>query len=263
MKTEKIIDHIVTWLKDYAENANMKGFVIGISGGIDSAVTSTLCAKTGLDVLCLEMPIHQAENQVSRALDHIDWLQKNYPSVLSKQVNLTPVFDSLVAALPKVEKEEDRFMALANTRARLRMTSLYYFAAQEKYLVAGTGNKVEDFGVGFYTKYGDGGVDLSPIADLLKTEVYNIAKVLGINQAIQKAAPTDGLWGDDRTDEDQIGASYPELEWAMEATDQGKTASDFEGRKKEVLTIYTRLNKANRHKMDPIPVCEIPAELKK
>ncbi|MCF8716031.1 NAD(+) synthase [Joostella atrarenae] len=263
MKTEKIIDYIVTWLKDYAENANMKGFVIGISGGIDSAVTSTLCAKTGLDVLCLEMPIHQAENQVSRALDHIDWLQKSYPSVLSKQVNLTPVFDSLVAALPKVEKEEDRFMALANTRARLRMTSLYYFAAQEKYLVAGTGNKVEDFGVGFYTKYGDGGVDLSPIADLLKTEVYNIAKVLGINQAIQKAAPTDGLWGDDRTDEDQIGASYPELEWAMEATDQGKTAADFEGRKKEVLTIYTRLNKANRHKMDPIPVCEIPAELKK
>ena len=152
MNTEKVITHIVDWLKDYATNAKMNGFVIGISGGIDSAVTSTLCAKTGLDVLCLEMPIHQAENQVSRALNHISWLQKNYSNVDTKQVNLTTVFDSLVASFPKVESEEERFMALANTRARLRMTSLYYFAALEKYLVAGTGNKVEDFGVGFYTK---------------------------------------------------------------------------------------------------------------
>lgn len=263
MNTEKVITHIVDWLKDYATNAKMNGFVIGISGGIDSAVTSTLCAKTGLDVLCLEMPIHQAENQVNRALNHISWLQKNYSNVDTKQVNLTTVFDSLVASFPKVESEEERFMALANTRARLRMTSLYYFAALEKYLVAGTGNKVEDFGVGFYTKYGDGGVDLSPIADLLKTEVYEIAKVLGINQDIQKAAPTDGLWGDNRTDEDQIGASYPELEWAMEQTEKGKSIKDFDNREKIAMEIYTRLNRANKHKMDPIPVCIIPAELKK
>ncbi|WP_010519124.1 NAD(+) synthase [Croceivirga radicis] len=262
MQTEKVVDHIVDWLKTYANNANIKGFVIGISGGIDSAVTSTLCARTGLDLMCIEMPIHQAESQVTRADCHIDWLMQNYPNVSRQPVNLTPVFDSLVAALPKVENEEERFMSLANTRARLRMTTLYYFAALHGYLVAGTGNKVEDFGVGFYTKYGDGGVDLSPIADLVKTEVYQIGRFLGVNQDILEAAPTDGLWGDDRTDEDQIGASYPELEWAMEMADAGKTANDFEGRKKEVFTIYKRFNTANKHKMVPIPVCEIPKALK-
>ncbi len=262
MQTEKVIDHIVKWLKDYATNAKCKGFVIGISGGIDSAVTSTLCAKTGLDLLCLEMPIHQAESQVTRASRHIEWLTQNFSNVKRQEVNLTPVFDQLVDALPTVENEEDRFMSLANTRARLRMTSLYYFAALEGYLVAGTGNKVEDFGVGFYTKYGDGGVDLSPIADLLKTEVYDIAKALGINEEIIKAAPTDGLWGDDRTDEDQIGASYPELEWAMKMKEEGKTINDFKGREKEVYSIYNRFNSANRHKMIPIPVCEIPIALK-
>ncbi|TKD66766.1 NAD(+) synthase [Flavobacterium sp. ASW18X] len=262
MQTEKVVDHIVGWLKDYATKANIKGFVIGISGGIDSAVTSTLCARTGLDLLCIEMPIHQAESQVTRADRHIAWLMKNYSNVNRQPVNLTPVFDSLVAALPAVENEEERFMSLANTRARLRMTTLYYFAALKGYLVAGTGNKVEDFGVGFYTKYGDGGVDLSPIADLVKTEVYEIGKFLGVNQDIIEAAPTDGLWGDDRTDEDQIGASYPELEWAMQMDDEGKTADDFTGRQKEVFTIYKRFNTANKHKMIPIPVCEIPAVLK-
>ena len=262
MQTEKVIEHIVNWLKEYAVNAKCKGFVIGVSGGIDSAVTSTLCAKTGLDLLCLEMPIHQGKNQVTRADRHIAWLIKNFNSVNRQKVELTPVFDSLVDAFPKVEKEEDRFMSLANTRARLRMTSLYYFAALKGYLVAGTGNKVEDFGVGFYTKYGDGGVDLSPIADLLKSEVYEIAKVLGVNQEIIEAAPTDGLWGDSRTDEDQIGASYPELEWAMAMDDQGKTADDFSDREKVVFTIYKKLNTANQHKMIPIPVCEIPETLK-
>lgn len=262
MKTEKVVDYIVNWLKDYAKNANINGFVIGISGGIDSAVTSTLCAKTGLSLICLEMPIHQAESQVSRALNHIDWLKSSFDKVTMTNVNLTPVFDSLIDALPSVENEEDRFMSLANTRARLRMTTLYYFAALNKLLVAGTGNKVEDFGVGFYTKYGDGGVDLSPIADLMKTEVYEIANYLGINQEIIDAAPTDGLWGDDRTDEDQIGASYPELEWAMKMKDEGKTEADFEGRQKEVFNIFMRFNTANKHKMEPIPVCEIPKKFK-
>lgn len=262
MQTEKVTDHIVNWLKSYAQNAGIKGFVIGVSGGIDSAVTSTLCAKTGLDLLCLEMPIHQAENQVSRASDHIDWLQANFSNVNRQPVDLTPVFDSLVASLPPVDNEEERFMSLANTRARLRMTTLYYFAALKGYLVAGTGNKVEDFGVGFYTKYGDGGVDLSPIADLLKTEVYEIAKHLGVNEEIIKAAPTDGLWGDDRTDEDQIGASYPELEWAMAMQEQGKSENDFSGREREVFRIFIDFNTANKHKMLPIPVCEIPDELK-
>jgi NAD+ synthase len=261
MQTEKVVDHIVNWLKDYAEKANIKGFTIGISGGIDSAITSTLCAKTGLELLCLEMPIHQAPNQVTRASDHIEWLQSNFSKVSRQMVNLTPVFDSLVETLPKVTNEQDRFLALANTRARLRMTSLYYFAALKGYLVAGTGNKVEDFGVGFFTKYGDGGVDLSPIADLYKSEVYEIAKFLDINTEIQKAAPTDGLWGDDRTDEDQIGATYPELEWAMKMNDQKKSVEDFEGRKKEVFRIFKKLNSANQHKMIPIPICKIPNTL--
>lgn len=263
MQVENVTDHIVDWLKDYAIKANMKGFVIGISGGIDSAVTSTLCAKTGLHLMCSEMPIHQEQNQEDRASRHIVWLQERFKNVSKQPVNLTPVFDSFVTALPSVSNEADRFMALANTRARLRMTTLYYFAALNSYLVAGTGNKVEDFGVGFYTKYGDGGVDLSPIADLVKTEVYAIGKFLGVNDEILKAAPTDGLWGDNRTDEDQIGASYPELEWAMEMHEKGKHAADFTGRKKEVFNIYTKLNATNQHKMNPIPVCRIPDTYKR
>ncbi|WP_276389739.1 NAD(+) synthase [Eudoraea chungangensis] len=262
MQAEKVVDHIVDWLKSYANNAKCKGFVIGVSGGIDSALTSTLCAKTGLQLLCVEMPIHQGAKQVTRATNHIEWLMKHFDNVSRVEVNLTPVFDNLILALPEVDNEESRMMSLANTRARLRMTSLYYFAGLKGYLVAGTGNKVEDFGIGFYTKYGDGGVDLSPIADLLKTEVYEVAKFLGVNHEILVAPPTDGLWGDSRTDEDQIGASYPELEWAMRMKDEGKTTEDFEGREKEVFTIYSRYNTANRHKMIPIPVCEIPEELK-
>ena len=262
MQTEKVSRYIVNWLSDYAGTAGVKGFIVGVSGGIDSAVTSALCARTELPLLCLEMPIYQAENQVSRALNHIAWLQRSFGNVSMVQVDLTPVFDSLIATLPAVKNEEDRFMALANTRARLRMTTLYYFAGLYHYLVAGTGNKVEDFGVGFYTKYGDGGVDLSPIADLLKSEVYELARFLGIDKAIIDAPPTDGLWGDNRTDEDQIGASYPELEWAMKMVEAGKTASDFEGRDREIFEIYKRYNTANTHKMIPIPVCKIPEVFK-
>ena len=262
MQVEKVTQYIISWLKEYASNAGVKGFVVGVSGGIDSAVTSTLCAKTGLPTLCLEMPIHQEKNQVNRATRHISFLKDHFKNVSSTLVNLTPVFSSLKEAVPKVDNEEDRFMSLANTRARLRMTSLYYFAGLKNLLVAGTGNKVEDFGVGFYTKYGDGGVDLSPIADLMKSEVYAIASFLEINNEIQEAPPTDGLWGDDRTDEDQLGASYDELEWAMNAQEMGRTTEEFHGRKKEVYKTYLKLNKANKHKMDPIPVCVIPEKLK-
>lgn len=262
MQTEKITAHIVNWLSGYLEASGQKGFVIGISGGIDSAVTSALCAETGWPVLCLEMPIHQAENQVSRAENHVLWLKKNYPNVSSQHVNLTPVFDSLVDNLPDPGNDEELFMSLANTRARMRMTTLYYFAGLHRYIVAGTGNKVEDFGVGFFTKYGDGGVDISPIADLMKSEVYRLAEFMGVNEDIRKARPTDGLWGDDRTDEDQIGASYNELEWAMKAAEQGQSAKDFSGREREVFEIYERRHKANLHKMVPIPVCEIPEEWK-
>jgi len=263
MQTEKVIQHIVSWLKDYLETSHQKGFVIGISGGIDSAVTSTLCAMTGYPLLNLEMPIHQEKNQADRARNHIKWLKENFKSPIdSLEVDLTSTFDNLVAALPETETSDKVNLALANTRSRLRMTTLYYFAGLHNYLVAGTGNKVEDFGVGFYTKYGDGGVDVSPIADLMKSEVYKIAEFLGINTEIQKAKPTDGLFGDDRSDEDQLGASYDELEWAMNMKAEGKTADKFIGREKEVFEIYSRLNRINQHKMNPIPVCEIPTEFK-
>lgn len=262
IQTEKVNTHIVEWLKNYAANAKVNGFVIGISGGVDSAVTSTLCAQTGLKVLCVEMPIHQAESQVNRGKEHIEQLKKRFPNVSDVQTDLTGVFESFKSAVPKTEDEAKVNLALANTRARIRMTSLYYLAGIHGLLVAGTGNKVEDFGVGFYTKYGDGGVDLSPIADLMKSDVYALGEFLEIPQSILTAAPTDGLFGDNRTDEDQLGASYDELEWAMVAAESGKTASDFDGREKSVFEIYKRLNTSNKHKMDPIPVCLIPKTLK-
>lgn len=262
MQTEKVIDHIVNWLKAYATNAHVNGFVVGISGGIDSAVTSILCAKTGLDVLCIEMPIHQPPSHVSRGQEHIKQLKSRFANVNDTLVDLTPVFEEFKTEVSLEGKQATVDMALANTRARLRMTTLYYHAGLHGVLVAGTGNKVEDFGVGFYTKYGDGGVDLSPIADLMKSEVYTIARALGVVDSILQAAPSDGLFGDARTDEEQIGASYPELEWAMTMKEHGKTADDFTGRQGEVFKLFTRLNTVNQHKMVPIPICEIPANLK-
>ncbi len=262
MKTEKVVNYIVNWLKEYATNAKMDGFVVGISGGIDSAVTSALCAKTGLRTLCVEMPIHQAISQINRGKEHIEFLQEKYANVTAIEVNLTPVFESFRAQVPVSENKTLLDLSLANSRARLRMTTLYYFAGLHQYLVAGTGNKIEDFGVGFYTKYGDGGVDLSPIADLMKSEVYELARLLKISESILTAKPTDGLFGDDRSDEDQLGASYDELEWAMKMSENGKQPEDFSGRKKEVFNIYKRLNMANQHKMKPIPVCEIPINLR-
>ncbi|MGB3775404.1 MAG: NAD(+) synthase [Leeuwenhoekiella sp.] len=262
MQTEKVIDHIVDWLKDYATNANVGGFVVGVSGGIDSGVTSSLCAKTGLRTLCIEMPIHQPPDHVTRAQEHIAQLKKRFANVSDVRVDLTETFETFKMALPASQENETLNLSLANTRARLRMSTLYYFAGLHGYLVAGTGNKVEDFGVGFYTKYGDGGVDLSPIADLMKSEVYTLAAALGVPESIQKAKPSDGLWLDDRSDEDQIGASYDELEWAMTMQANGKTIADFEGRQRAVFEIYTGFNRANKHKMMPIPVCEIPNNLK-
>jgi NAD+ synthase len=262
MQTEKVVDHIVNWLKDYAVNAKVNGFVIGISGGIDSAVTSTLCAKTGLDLLCIEMPIHQAESHVTRAQEHIEQLKKRFPNVKDIRVDLTPVFEEFKTEVSLSGKQATVDMALANTRARLRMTTLYYHAGLLGLLVAGTGNKIEDFGVGFYTKYGDGGVDLSPLADLTKSEIYKIGRHLELTTSIIEAAPSDGLFGDARSDEDQIGASYPELEWAMQMKEEGKTVNDFEGRQREVFQIFMRFNSNNKHKMTPIPICEIPEILK-
>jgi NAD+ synthase len=258
IQVEKVNEYIVDWLKTYANNAKVSGFVVGISGGVDSAVTSTLCAQTGFPTLCIEMPIHQAKNQVSRGREHIDQLKKRFSNVNCAEANLTPIYESFKSEVPKGENESKHQLSLANTRARLRMTSLYYFAGIHNYLVVGTGNKVEDFGVGFYTKYGDGGVDVSPIADLMKSDVYALGAYLQIPESIQQAAPTDGLFGDNRTDEDQLGASYDELEWAMLEDEKGSTSELFFGREKEVFEIFKRLNFLNKHKMKPIPVCTIP-----
>ncbi len=262
MKTEEVTQHIVKWLKDYATNAKVNGFVIGVSGGIDSAVTSTLCAMTGMKVLCIEMPIHQAQSHVTRAQEHIAQLIQRFDNVTDTRVDLTPVFEEFKTEVSLEGKQVTVDMALANTRARLRMTTLYYHAGLLGLLVAGTGNKVEDFGVGFYTKYGDGGVDLSPIADLMKSEVYKIGKLVQVPESIMNAAPSDGLFGDTRSDEDQIGANYDELEWAMQMHADGKKVDDFTGREKQVFQIFKRYNTANKHKMIPIPVCEIPNTLR-
>ena len=259
MKKKQTVDHIVKWLRNYCETSGMSGFVVGVSGGIDSALTSTLCAMTEKPTLLVEMPIHQAQSHVTRAQQHMNLLEQRFEHVSTTRVELTSPFDTWVNSLPSSDNHALYNLSLANSRARLRMTTLYYFAGIHKYLVAGTGNKVEDFGVGFYTKYGDGGVDLSPIADLLKTEVYSLAESLGVHEDILNAAPTDGLFGDDRSDEDQLGASYPELEWAMSYIDNGEKISK---RERDVLDIYRKLNKQNQHKMQPIPVCIIPEDLR-
>ncbi len=262
MNSAGIVDHLVDWLNNYARTSQTKGFVIGVSGGVDSAVASSLAARTGLDVICLEMPIHQQPSQADRARDHIKDLQRQFTNVRSECIDLSEVFDRFVEALPDSTHTAATELALANSRARLRMTTLYYVAGAHNLLVAGTGNKVEDFGVGFYTKYGDGGVDLSPIADLVKSEVYALGAELGVLDEIMRAKPTDGLWGDDRSDEDQLGASYAELEWAMAFINKGLPEDGLSTRQSQTLDIFRRLNKANRHKMVPIPVCEIPARLR-
>ncbi|NBW28349.1 MAG: NAD(+) synthase [Flavobacteriaceae bacterium] len=262
IQVEKVNQHIVNWLKEYAISSKTNGFVVGISGGVDSAVTSTLCAQTGFPTLCVEMPIHQNENHVKRGKEHIEQLKNRFPNVQSVITDLTSVFDDFVKLVPSGEDENKKNLALANTRARMRMSTLYYHAGINGFLVAGTGNKVEDFGVGFYTKYGDGGVDLSPIADLMKSDVFALGTYLKIPNSILIAEPSDGLFGDARSDEEQLGASYDELEWAMIEDNYGKTMSDFSGREQEVFSIYKRLNTANQHKMNPIPVCLIPKEFK-
>ncbi|MGQ1944918.1 NAD(+) synthase [Ornithobacterium rhinotracheale] len=262
MHTKEVINYIVDWLKDYLSKSGMDGWVIGISGGIDSAVVSTLTAQTGAPVLAIEMPIHQSQDQVNRAQDHIAWLEERYPNVKGMRVDLTPTFDALSEAVVADKNHAQNDLALANARSRLRMTTLYYYAGLNRYLVVGTGNKVEDFGVGFFTKYGDGGVDISPIGDLMKSEVFKLAKELDIIASIQNARPTDGLWNDDRTDEDQLGATYDELEWAMGVYKDHKP-EDFEGRRREVLQIFNKFNRAMQHKINPIPVAIIPEELKK
>ena len=245
----KEINQIKNWIKSYSVESKTASLIVGISGGIDSALTSTLCAETGLKTILVSMPIHQQQNELNRANNHIKWLEKKYSNVLKITVDLTNLYDTFESLFSDTNK-----LALANSRARLRMTTLYQIAQSNGALVVGTGNKVEDFGVGFFTKYGDGGVDISPIADLMKSEVKKLASKLGVDPEIISAKPTDGLWEDDRTDEDQLGATYDELEWAMEKIN---TSGPFTDRQQKVLKIYNKFNKQNKHKMVDIPVCKI------
>jgi NAD+ synthase len=257
MQKQKIIAYIVNWLTAYCRQAGTDGYVVGISGGIDSAVTSTLCAKTGLSVLVLNMPIYQARAQINSSSKHIAWLQKKFSNVQGLDVDLTQSFQALEETFDPAIQDD---LTMANTRSRLRMLTLYAYATHHGLLVAGTGNKVEDFGVGFFTKYGDGGVDVGPIADLMKTEVYELGKELEITPEILEAVPTDGLFADNRSDEEQLGASYAELEWAMHFEQQEQKQKELTSRQKEVLNLYRRMHQKNLHKMQPIPVATIPPE---
>lgn len=266
---------LISWLKGYLIDSKQNGYVLGVSGGVDSAVVSTLVAKTGQPVMLLEMPIKQHSTEVTNAKKHIAWLKENFSNVQSKEISLdvslgvpsdgsglsVNVFELLIDQInydleTSVSKEKLK-LAEANMRARTRMTMLYHFAGLNGYIVAGTGNKVEDFGIGFFTKYGDGGVDISPIADLYKTEVRKLGEIMGVSDEILQTAPTDGLWDDGRTDEDQIGATYEELEWIMnwiENNPKLRVLDSLTDRQKEVHKIYVQRHSANKHKMDTIPV---------
>lgn len=257
MVLSAVSDYIVKWLDEYLNQTPLQGFIVGVSGGIDSALTAHLCAMTGKPVVLLNIPIRQKADEFERSRKQIQALKARFQNVSDYEIDLGETFATLEKTLPKSTVENG--LAMANTRARLRMLTLYAIGQANGCLVVGTGNKVEDFGVGFFTKYGDGGVDISPIADLLKTEVYQLAEQVGVIPEILKAPPTDGLWDDARVDEDQIGATYEELEWAMSFTGD---ASSLTERQKEVLAIYAKFHNANKHKMEPIPVCLIPKSLK-
>ncbi|MDA8846631.1 NAD(+) synthase [Candidatus Pelagibacter sp.] len=244
MKPLEKAQFISNWIKDYVENMPSKAqsLIIGISGGIDSSVSSTLSAMTGIKTIVLSMPIKQKSSQHDLSLKHQEWLVKNFDNVEAHTLNLDKLFETFENTLSNFDSE----LGMANSRARIRMSTLYQVAAANKGIVVGTGNKVEDFGVGFYTKYGDGGVDISPIADCNKSEVWEIGKSINILQEIIEAAPTDGLWDDGRTDEGQLGLKYEELEEAM------NNVNSINREK------YEKIRKMNLHKMEPIPVCKIP-----
>ena len=239
---EELKERIVKWIKDYADENKIQTLVVGVSGGIDSAVVSTLCAETGLPTFPLGMPIHQDSDQESLSDLHLAWLEKKYKNVKTLKFNLTKVFEKFKEALQEYSHDD---LSLANSRSRIRMITLYQIAGKYNGIVVGTGNKVEDYGVGFYTKYGDGGVDIAPIADIYKTEVWELGRHLGVNEKIIEASPTDGLWDDKRTDEDQLGASYAQLEEAME---YGTGPA---------VKILETFNGRNKHKMESIPTFKL------
>ena len=237
---------ISEWIANYINENNLDTLVIGISGGIDSAVTSTLCAMTGYRTKVIIMPIYQNSTETIRGINHCNFLKKKYNNVEIIKTDLTTIYNEFVSKIPLKFQNK---LSLANTRARIRMATLYMIAGSTNGIVVGTGNKIEDFGVGFFTKYGDGGVDISPLADLMKSEVYELSRKLKINQEIIDALPTDGLWDDGRSDEDQLGVSYDDLEWAMEYKE-----GTINKKKSNILKIYNKHRKQNLHKMKKIPV---------
>jgi len=252
---ENLINDIVLWIKRYCEKNKLKSLIIGVSGGIDSALVSTLCAKTGIKTYCVILPLHQKQEQTDRGDNHVDWLSKKYDNVTKITIDLTSTFDIFKSIIP-IDAHND--LAFANSKSRLRMVTLYQIAQANNGIVVGTGNKIEDFGVGFFTKYGDGGVDISPIADLYKSTVYELAKILEISEEILTARPTDGLWDDDRDDETQLGVKYDELEWAMDYLENpNKPKTELTDKEKNVLNIFKKFNKKNKHKMGKIPVFKI------
>ena len=259
LKNEDVLDLINRWLLGRLDSSSCAGFVVGVSGGIDSALTSTLAALTGKPLLALNLPINQETGQYSRSNEQIDWLKEKFPNTEATEVDLTDSFNSFITSFCD---DTITNLALVNSASRLRMAALYAYANSKNYMVVGTGNKVEDYGIGFFTKYGDGGVDISPIADLLKSEVYELASFLNIPDSIQTATPTDGLWEDNRSDEDQIGASYDELEWALQFHDSGFSEVTLSEEKKRVLEIYRSRHYTTKHKLEVPPVCKIPNYMK-
>lgn len=255
MTPKQRINYITKWIKNYATKNKIKTLVVGVSGGIDSAVVSTLCARTGIDTYAVCMPIRQSKHTHRLSLAHAQWLATTFENADNFTVDLTPTFKQFEKTLAPVFDSE---LAFANSRSRLRMMTLYQIAQANSGIVVGTGNRVEDFGVGFFTKYGDGGVDISPIGDCMKTEVWAMGRELGVMQEIIDAAPTDGLWNDGRTDEDQLGMSYVDLEIAM-YIDQGLTQCNDKIFKQN-LKRYREIRARNLHKMQPIPVCIMPKE---
>jgi NAD+ synthase len=246
-----MLKDIVKWISDYSKNNNLSPLVVGISGGIDSALVSALCAMTGIDTLVVSLPIYQKDDQLLRARNHAKWLSEKYDNVEFIEKDLSGLFENFKSIF---SENEMNGLSLANSRSRLRMVTLYQMAGSKGGMVIGTGNRVEDFGVGFFTKYGDGGVDISPIGDLTKTQVRNLSSELGIIKEIILADPTDGLWEEDRTDEQQLGATYEELEWAMNFLGDPINLNKRQG---EVYEIYSKFNRINRHKMIGIPVFKI------